>query len=195
MWWNSTPLLAIARAMEQAGLLGNQTQLQAYPLTSGIPLEDVASSEIMSAELDSFRNVVKSPELDQIMKETWAKLVTNGGLLQPPKPLPKLTLSRSDYVRGNARFPIVILPIDNEVVKIICAGNALTVRRCESFDGLVEMVRIGKTVLLDSLLGEEFDDKSSEPEEHDEEITKLLEFLISNRALRIVSCEAGDSEM
>lgn len=187
-WWQLNPRQVIARAIDQAGLLAGKRQLQAYPLPSGIPQEDAKSlPEIMSTELASYRNLVSSPVLDQIIEETWARIVTTGGLLQPLKPLPKVTISRSEYVCADPKFPIVILPVDDQVMTVISAGNALRVRRSDSVDRLVEMVRSGKTLQVDSLLKETRGDNGIEPEKHDEEMVKLIEFLISNRALRIVT--------
>lgn len=187
MWWNMSPIQAILRALEMSGLVAGDARPQPFPLTSGLPQEDAASlPEIISAALASFRGVVGSPQLDLVMKETWARIVSNDGLLVPPQPLPKPRLSGSEYVRGDARFPLVILPLDDRFVSVICAGHGLRVERCDGFEKLLEAVRSGKTVPLGSLLEEPAGEKTGAFEEPDGQRRKLLEFLISNRALRVV---------
>jgi len=139
--------------------------------------------------VDSLNSVVNDPQLPRLLQVQWLNHVTNLGFNGVPPPLPSRTLGDDEIVQGDAGFPIIWFPIEDD--EIICSanGHSFSITAHPNIIKLLDELNAGVAGSVNQLIQkyegvESFDD--IEFEVSPEDIRALLEKLYSLRAIKLV---------
>jgi hypothetical protein len=97
----------------------------------------------MEAAVIALREVSLGADLQQALKLSWLNHVTGCGFIKVPPPLPIMSLPEDQTVRGQPRYPAVVLPWAGGKLAISANGHTFEVKDSPAVRAVVERLNSG----------------------------------------------------